>query len=152
MDLEQMEYRCPNAELIGTSMLEGYELLFKGSLTGSYATIEARKGSKVPVLIWKLGEGDEERLDRYEGYPIFYDKKELEVKVEENQMTAMVYLMDKQRSFGKPSDSYYQVLDRAYQKFGFDKKILRKAFRKSLKKKGISYVQGIEKDCEKNKS
>ena len=40
MDLEQMRYRCPNAKMKGTGVLENWRLMFKGSLTGSYATIE----------------------------------------------------------------------------------------------------------------
>lgn len=40
MDEKQMAGRCPTARLLGTSELEGYRLLFKGSKTGAYATIE----------------------------------------------------------------------------------------------------------------
>ena len=38
MDEKQMAGRCPTARLFGTSELEGYRLLFKGSKTGAYAT------------------------------------------------------------------------------------------------------------------
>lgn len=81
MDEKQMARRCPTARLLGTSELEGYRLLFKGSKTGAYATIEEQKGGRVPVLIWKIGEQDERNLDRYEGYPVFYHKKEIEVQL-----------------------------------------------------------------------
>ena len=36
MDEEQMAFRCPTATLVGTAIVEGYELMFKGSRTGSY--------------------------------------------------------------------------------------------------------------------
>ena len=36
----QMARRCPDAVLSGTGRIRGYELLFNGSLTGCYATIE----------------------------------------------------------------------------------------------------------------
>lgn len=133
MDEEQMAYRCPDAKLIGPSEVEGYELLFKGSLTGAYATIEPQKDSMVPVLIWEIGEKDEERLDRYEGYPNFYYKKTLTVMVDGKTLEAMVYIMDERRQLGQPTDQYYRVLDRAYQKYGFDKKILMGAFSKSIR-------------------
>lgn len=133
MDEEQMAYRCPDAELIGPSEVEGYELLFKGSLTGAYATIEPKKDSIVPVLIWEISEKDEEHLDRYEGYPNFYDKKMLKVMVNGRELEAMVYIMDERRQLGQPTDHYYRVLDRAYRKYGFDKGILMKAFLKSTR-------------------
>ena len=56
MDEEQMAFRCPTATLVGTAIVEGYELIFKGSRTGSYATIEPKEGSIVPVLVWEIGD------------------------------------------------------------------------------------------------
>ena len=72
MDVDQMEWRCPKAELLGVSELDGWQLLFKGSLSGAYATVEQAEGYKVPVLVWAITPRDEERLDRYEGFPNFY--------------------------------------------------------------------------------
>lgn len=134
MDLEQMAYRCPNAEMVGTGWLEGYGLIFKGAKTGAYATIEPRNDGRIPVLIWKLGCGDEERLDRYEGCPVFYYKKELEIAVggKDKAFKAMVYIMDESRVRGKPSEQYYQVIDKAYSRFGFEKSILRDAYAESV--------------------
>ena len=36
LNVRQMRMRCPSARIIGTSVLKDYELLFKGSKTGSY--------------------------------------------------------------------------------------------------------------------
>ncbi len=130
MDERQMAYRCPNARLVGTSEIKGYELLFKGSKTGAYATIEKRKGSTVPVLVWKITESDEVSLDRYEGFPSFYYKKDLEVIVNGERLTAMVYIMDESRKIGVPTNSYFDILDLAYWKFGFDYNILETAYNK----------------------
>lgn len=131
MDLEQMAYRCPNAELAGTGIMEGYRLIFKGSKTGAYATVEPEGGRTVPVLVWILGSGDEERLDRYEGYPTFYHKDEIGIKVGDQAVMAMVYIMDESRAFGEPSKPYYQLIDKAYERFGFDKHTLRTAYAES---------------------
>lgn len=119
MDEGQMAYRCPTARLLGRTEVEGYRLLFKGSLTGAYATIEPQEGGSVPVLIWEIGERDEASLDRYEGYPSFYYKKDLTVSLDGQEVTAMVYIMDERRQPGEPSGAYYGVLERAYEKFGF---------------------------------
>lgn len=142
MDFEQMAYRCPYAEYVGTSVVEGYELLFKGSKTGSYATIEENADCKVPVLVWKITESDEENLDRYEGFPMFYYKKNLMVTVEGRTVEAMVYIMGEERCLGKPTDHYYRVLQKAYRKFGFDNCILKTALQKSAGKDGDHYVWG----------
>lgn len=124
MDLDQMKCRCPDAILIGTSQLHGYELLFKGSQTGAYATIEPKAGEIVPVLVWKISEADEKNLDRYEGYPRFYYKKILKVDIQGSVIDAMVYIMQEERELGKPSHQYYHVLEAAYEKFNFDKNTL----------------------------
>lgn len=35
MDMEQMKFRCPDAQLLGTGILENWRLMFKGSKTGA---------------------------------------------------------------------------------------------------------------------
>ena len=79
LNVAQMRWRCPDARALGTATIEDYRLLFKGSKTGSYLTIEAQEGAQVPVAVWEVSEEDEKRLDRYEGFPTFYYKKELEL-------------------------------------------------------------------------
>ena len=81
LNILQMTYRCPGARIIGTADLPDHRLLFKGSKTGAYLTIEPHKGSTVPVGVWEVSEQNERALDRYEGYPRFYYKKELELPI-----------------------------------------------------------------------
>ena len=101
----QMSMRCPDAKVVGTAYIEGYRLLFKGSRTGSYFTIEKGKGYRVPVGVWEVSEKDELHLDWYEGYPTFYYKKKLKVTLEETgkEVNAFVYIMDEKRPLGMPS-------------------------------------------------
>ncbi|MCR2020695.1 gamma-glutamylcyclotransferase [Blautia pseudococcoides] len=129
MDEGQMAYRCPTAQLLGRTELEDYRLLFKGSKTGAYATIEPEERSRVPVLVWIIGKEDEKSLDRYEGYPVFYYKKDLEIDLDGKRLTAMAYIMDESREYGKPSEGYYGVLERAYRKYGFPMEILTEAYK-----------------------
>lgn len=123
-----MAYRCPTARLLGQTEVEGYCLLFKGSLTGAYATIEPQEGGRVPVLVWEIGERDEASLDRYEGYPSFYYKKDLTVSLGGQEVEAMVYIMDERRQRGEPSGWYYALLEKAYIKFGFPMETLETAY------------------------
>ena len=134
MDLEQMRHRCPEAQLLGTGLLEGWRLMFKGSLTGAYATIEREKGCIVPILLWRISATDEERLDRYEGFPSFYYKRTIQaVKTDEHGIRTgltrgMAYIMHEERKLGVPSMHYLKVLAKAYEKFGFDEEILGEAY------------------------
>ena len=65
LNVNQMRWRCPGARIIGTSELQDFRLMFKGSKTGSYLTVEPEKGSKVPVAVWVVTAEDELALDRY---------------------------------------------------------------------------------------
>ena len=59
LNIRQMRMRCPSARIIGTAEIPGYGLLFKGSRTGSYLTIEPKEGVSVPVAVWETTEEDE---------------------------------------------------------------------------------------------
>lgn len=132
MDFAQMRRRCPDAELVGAGIVKGYELLFKGSGSGSYATIEKKARAKVPVLVWRISTSDEEALDRYEGFPTFYYKTQLPIKMQDGaEITGMVYIMHEDRAIGLPSRVYERVLYDAYVNFGWDCAILNNALKKS---------------------
>ncbi len=134
LNVKQMRFRCPDAKPVGTAWINGYRLLFKGSKTGSYLTIEKAGNSKVPVAVWEVSETDEHRLDAYEGYPNFYYKKEMELPVklfendESKTLTAFVYIMHEDRPLGIPSSTYVRTCTAGYRDFGFDLKHLRLAF------------------------
>lgn len=127
MDERQMAVRCHEAVLVGTGFIQGYELLFKGSLTGCYATIEPKEESIVPVTVWAISRADEKRLDRYEGFPTFYYKKDVKVQTGNGMITGLVYIMHEDRHCGMPFPWYYEQMDRDYRKFGFDRTILKKS-------------------------
>jgi len=124
LNLLQMAFRCPTAEIAGKSELKGYELLFRGGRKGAVATVEPRDGGSVPVLLWKIREADEEALDRYEGYPHFYEKQMMEVELDGKPVSAMVYVMTPGHEFGIPSDYYVDVIREGYETAGFDLQIL----------------------------
>lgn len=98
MDENQMQFRCPESKLIGKGKLKNWRLMFKGSLSGNYATIEREKNFEVPILLWKISKADEKNLDRYEGCPNFYYKKEIEVEMDNGKkISAMAYIMHEER-------------------------------------------------------
>ena len=129
MDAERMARRCPEAELLGTGELKGYRLLFRGSKSGFYATIERAAGYSVPVLCWSITRHDEQRLDYYEGFPNFYYKDMITVNLDGKQQDGLVYIMPKEHPFGLPNTSYYNLIARAYKALGFDLGILDRAMK-----------------------
>lgn len=134
LNMQQMQMRCPYATALGTAVLDGWELLFKGSKTGSYLTIEEREGGKVPVALWAVTETDEAALDRYEGFPNFYYKREMRVRYKGirsgkyRTVNAFVYIMHEDRPIGIPSDFYMRTCLKGYDTFGFDENILLDAY------------------------
>lgn len=82
MDETQMKRRCPKAKLVGRGEVVGLHLLFKGSGSGVYATLEEAKDfigmqNRVPVILWSITPQDEKALDHYEGFPHFYYKQDI---------------------------------------------------------------------------
>lgn len=140
LNIRQMRMRCPSAQIIGTSEIPNYELLFKGSRTGSYLTIEPKAGMSVPVAVWETTAADEAALDRYEGFPAFYYKAEMTLPIKGirsgkvRKRKVYVYIMHEDRPIGIPSWHYVQTCIEGYNSFGFDENILFRAVENSRRK------------------
>lgn len=133
LSVEQMRHRTPDAGIVGTAVLYGWQLLFK-----VHATIEPNPKKNTPVLVWEISERDEKNLDIYEGFPGYYYKKDLEIEVfpleggQPRQLTAMVYIMAEGRKLAEPYPSYYKVLADGYKEFHFPMHILEQALADSI--------------------
>ena len=138
LTIRQMRWRCPTARIIGTAELVGWRLLFKGSKTGSYLTIEPFAGSRVPIAVWDVTPEDELALDHYEGYPSFYYKKELTLDIKGiktgkvRRRKVFVYIMHEDRPIGIPSRAYVETCAEGYHDFGFDTDFLTEALNYSM--------------------
>ena len=141
LSLEQMKVRTPDAVIVGTGILKDWRLLFR-----RFATIKKCKGYKVPVLVWRISPQDEKNLDRYEGYPKFYVKRNLKINVTGldghhfGEVNAMVYIMTKKATDTRdinpmPSEHYYSILHSGYKRFGFDGKILAEALLEAVRQR-----------------
>ncbi len=132
LNLEQMAYRCPGARLIRGATLRGWTLRFRGSMTGSYLTIERQRDGRVPVAIWQVTEEDERNLDRYEGYPRFYYKQDIRV----GKLHCFAYIMHEDREIAPPSRGYVAVCLEGYRNMGFNPDAIWKAVEHSFKHMG----------------
>ena len=129
LSLRQMAARCPDAKVVGKAILLDWKLVFK-----VHATIEPAEGYYVPVLIWAISEADERNLDHYEGFPKYYIKQDIPVTAHSldgkhhKRITGMAYIMtDIRTELTPPVASYYATIYEGYDRFGFEKQILRDA-------------------------
>ena len=121
LNLEQMGKRCPDAAVIGTTVLKDYQLMFRGGRQSGVATIEMKQGARVPVLLWQITETCEIALDRYEGFPHLYRKKNLMVNLDGDEVVAMAYVMNAGPPLAMPNAYYYSTILDGYHDCGFDK-------------------------------
>ena len=134
LNLPQMAQRCPTAKVLGATEMKDYELLFRGSRTGFYATVEPCDGKTVPVLLWSVKPQDEKSLDRYEGYPVFYEKETMALSLDGEEVDAFVYVMTEGHQMGMPSQHYVDVIAEGYRSAGFDLNILQEAINQTAQR------------------
>ena len=104
MNDEQMEFRCPDAEAVGTVCLEGYRLAFRSNGTGrGVATILPDETGRVEGVLWKISADDERHLDLYEGYPSLYGKETVEVKGRDGTLLPVMAYTMTERFRGNPA-------------------------------------------------
>lgn len=132
LDLEQMAYRCPDAEVVGPVRLENYELRFRGK---GFATVAPKEGSVVHGLVWNITPQCEQSLDRYEGYPRHYTKEMVTVKDADGvEIPVMVYIMAEPmcRQPALPSPYYYQVIQNGFKENGLPVESLQDAWDRTV--------------------
>lgn len=115
LNIEQMSQRCPTATIWKKGILKDWTMLFCSICGPAYATIKKETGSNVPVMIWEIDSQSESALDRYEGYPSFYYKKNIEATLDNGEIiTGMVYIMNSQAVPGIPSKTYLKTIYDGY--------------------------------------
>ena len=110
-----MAERCPKASYLGSTILKDWRLLFK-----SVATIERKVGKNVPVGIFQITDECEKALDIYEDYPQLYDKRKVDVILDNKFVTAMTYVMVANYGIAPPSEKYFSVISEGYRNCDLD--------------------------------
>ena len=116
LNIKQMSYRCPTARPVGSAMIYGWELCFRG-----VADIMKSQDPNMllPVGIWEIEPSDEQALDIYEGYKPsgrgLYDKM--------NICGIMTYTMNS-NDYRAPSTPYFDTILKGYHDFGLDTRYL----------------------------
>ena len=96
MNVNQMAFRCPDAEVVEPVRLEGYCLAFRTNGGGNgVATILPEQDSYVDGVLWRISERDEQHLDHYEGFPYLYGKESVVVTNQDGvRREIMAYTMN----------------------------------------------------------
>ena len=122
MNLDQMEYRCPSAQVVGNVRLEDYRLTFcSHNPDRGVATILPETGSHVDGVLWKITQDCEISLDHYEGYPYLYGKEAILVKAGDGRTyESMAYVMNAPHKDcpARPSDFYLRGILEGYADHG----------------------------------
>lgn len=133
-----MRSRCPGSIEVGRAWLEGHSLEFAGYSSrwrGGVATVEPRAGSEVFGSLYLLTEGDVARLDRYEGHPRVYERREVVVVDDEGaKVSAFAYFLNAPASV--PAAQYMLAIERGYERHGIDPKPILDAYLRSLDRAG----------------
>lgn len=100
-----MSWRCPNASAVGAYMLRHWQLELY-----AHATITARRGAATPGVLWSVTPDCEQRLDRFEGYPVYYQKRSWRQDGHE----FFFYVMTPDHCQGNPMHSYVADMRDSY--------------------------------------
>jgi gamma-glutamylcyclotransferase (GGCT)/AIG2-like uncharacterized protein YtfP len=113
MNHKQMKERCKSAKFLCRAYLENYDFVYDGYSSlrkGAVANIVPKEKSVVWGGLWEIDKKDIQQLDRCEGHPVFYKRKEVIVKDDNNkEYRAIVYLRDPQK-LNNPSDEYRKTV------------------------------------------
>lgn len=132
LNIDNMEYRCPNARPLCTMNLPDWRLVFRG-----VADIERSKGSSVSGLLWEITDECEQALDIFEGFPTLYRKEYFNIKLSGamrrdfgKTATVMFYAMNR-TGYQEPSLPYYECILDGYKQNDMVLKPLKEALEHS---------------------
>jgi len=141
MNLDQMKFRCPDAEVVGNVVVKDYRLAFRGNSRGNgVASILPEQGKQVSGVLWRITGKCEESLDHYEGYPYLYGKQDIFVQCEDGRkLQAAVYIMNEpyQSQPALPSQYYLRGILEGCRQNGLSESDIAKAVhttRKEIRK------------------
>jgi hypothetical protein len=121
LDPRQMAGRAPHSPLQGHGWLHGWRLTFGGedlSWEGALATVVEDPGSDVFVLLYDVGPGDEEALNRWEGEALgLYRRLRVRVHTSDGPVLAWLFVLDGYEG-GLPSARYLGMIADAAESAG----------------------------------
>ncbi len=134
LDRRQMRRRCPTARVVSRAVLPGHELRFSGHSAGRkgpVATVVQADGANTFGLLYELDDADLERLDAFEGVAVgMYARVKRTVGLPSGKTRKVwTYVLASAATRKTPHPDYLSIIERGYQRLGYDLKQLRRAAR-----------------------
>lgn len=104
-----MATRCPGAVSLGHAILPRHEFRF-----AVHADVLENPEHEVHGVLWEITPEHLESLDRLEGYPYYYNRKEVTVLSGNKEIKALVYFMLDGNPDDYPSTGYYNMVLEGY--------------------------------------
>jgi len=122
LNRRQMLERCPDSQPKFIATLPNYKLIFAGwsrKWHGGVASIKPARDEKVVGAIYEVSERDLRSLDKYEGCPTIYNRRNVMVITEgSNHVEAITYIKREQSEETQPSGEYLEVILQGYRDWG----------------------------------
>jgi gamma-glutamylcyclotransferase (GGCT)/AIG2-like uncharacterized protein YtfP len=126
--------RCPSAVYTGIGTLDDHELYIDRC-----SSVRPATGAVTMGVVWKINNRDMTALDGYEGYPYLYERKEVDISIDNRLVKVWVYYyaIDFKGAAEPASNNYYKTCKQGYRVFGlpFDNQFA--AAQKKCRKKSI---------------
>ena len=114
MERVQLKRLCPKAKFMAAMVLSDHELTFSGNSPmwgGGIANLREKPGRQVEGVAWEISEAERKVLDKYEGFPDLYLRKEIQVRTPSGKVVAaFAYIMGDPGRETPPSKRYKQLL------------------------------------------
>jgi gamma-glutamylcyclotransferase (GGCT)/AIG2-like uncharacterized protein YtfP len=121
-NIASMKNRCPQAQSLGLVNVPDHALVFR-----THCDVIPELGSTLQCVLWSITDQCEDSLDLLEGYPSYYNKKELTVQFQGRRVRAMIYYMQDREYQRMPSAAYFDMVRVGYQEHGLSTSALEKA-------------------------
>jgi gamma-glutamylcyclotransferase len=122
LNRKQMAELCPDAKPVFTATLPNFKLIFTGwsrKWRGGVASIKPLRGEKVMGGVYEISERDLRFLDKHEGYPAIYNRREVVVFPEDGEpVKALTYIKAEQSEETKPAVEYVANIQQGYREWG----------------------------------
>lgn len=121
LDIRGMLLRCPGCKPLTRAVLSDHRLVFRGA-----ADIEHRTGESVHGALYQITPVHLDSLDRFESYPRFYDRKNVQVVTADgNAVEATVYQMIRRKGYSPPFNGYLDIIISGCRDWGIPEEYIR---------------------------
>lgn len=110
---KQMNYTCPDNKFIKRVYLDNYKFVYDGHSNkwkGAVANILKSADNIVWGGLYEISESDLANLDRREGFPKSYNRKELEIKDDQGNIYKAITYFRIGEKVDNPSNKYRKIV------------------------------------------